>query len=268
MSGRGYVHGYGRREAERLLDQAGGLAGLLHHDTAYPPGCRVLEAGCGVGAQTVILAAGSPGADIVSVDISPESLARARDRVAAAGIENVRFEQADITALSFPDGSFDHVFVCFVLEHLTDPQRTLAELKRVLVPGGTVTAIEGDHGSCYFHPETPAGRAAWNGLVASQARLGGDSLIGRRVYPLLAGAGFTDVMVSPRHVYSDGSRPDVAEAFVRKIIVPMVQGARQAALDAGLVDAATFDAGVADLLRTAEPDGSFCYTFFKGTARK
>ncbi|QLA17494.1 methyltransferase domain-containing protein [Desulfolutivibrio sulfoxidireducens] len=268
MSGRGYVHGYGGREAERLLDQAGGLAGLLHHDTAYPPGARVLEAGCGVGAQTVILAAKSPGADIVSVDISPESLDRAREAIRGAGIENVRFEQADVTALPFPDDSFDHIFVCFVLEHLPDPQRALAELKRVLVPGGTITAIEGDHGSCYFHPETPAGRAAWNGLVASQARLGGDSLIGRRVYPLLAGAGFTDVEVSPRHVYSDGSRPEVAEAFVRKIIVPMVQGARRATLEAGLCDAATFDAGVADLLRTAEPDGSFCYTFFKGTARK
>jgi ubiquinone/menaquinone biosynthesis C-methylase UbiE len=268
MSGSGYVHGYGSREAERLLDQAGGLAGLLHHDTGYPPGGRVLEAGCGVGAQTVILAEKSPGADITSVDISPDSLARAEAAVRAAGYGQVRFERADITRLPFADASFDHVFVCFVLEHLPDPGAALAELGRVLRPGGDITVIEGDHGSCYFHPETPAARTAWQGLVTAQALLGGDSLIGRRVYPLLAGAGFRDIRVSSRLVYSDGSLPDVAEAFVRKIIVPMVAGAREAALANGLADAATFDAGLADLLRTAEPDGTFCYTFFKGTARK
>jgi methylase of polypeptide subunit release factors len=70
-----YVHGYTPREAQRLLDQAGTLAELLHHDTAYPPGSRVLEAGCGVGAQTVELARRSPGAEITAVDISSESLA-------------------------------------------------------------------------------------------------------------------------------------------------------------------------------------------------
>ena len=49
----GYVHGYDEAEELRLNDQATTLEALLHHDTAYPPGSTVLEAGCGVGAQTV-----------------------------------------------------------------------------------------------------------------------------------------------------------------------------------------------------------------------
>jgi hypothetical protein len=53
-----YVHGYDSRENRRLQDQADTLAELLHHDTAYPAGSVVLEAGCGVGAQTVTPAAG------------------------------------------------------------------------------------------------------------------------------------------------------------------------------------------------------------------
>jgi cyclopropane fatty-acyl-phospholipid synthase-like methyltransferase len=73
----GYVHGYDDREARRLTDQADTLVELLHHDTRYPPGERVLEAGCGVGAQTVTLAANSPGAAITSIDISAPSLAEA-----------------------------------------------------------------------------------------------------------------------------------------------------------------------------------------------
>ena len=71
MNGADYVHGYSDREAERLSDQARTLTSLLHYDTRYPAGSRVLEAGCGTGAQTVILSKNSPGAEIISVDIPP-----------------------------------------------------------------------------------------------------------------------------------------------------------------------------------------------------
>jgi cyclopropane fatty-acyl-phospholipid synthase-like methyltransferase len=82
-----YVHGYRPRENERLADQAGTLVDLLHADTAYPNGSLVLEAGCGVGAQTVTLAEQSPGARFTSVDISADSVAEAARRVERAGRE-------------------------------------------------------------------------------------------------------------------------------------------------------------------------------------
>ena len=52
MARQEYVHGYSGREHERLLDQAQTLTALLHHDTHYPAGCHVLEAGCGVSANS------------------------------------------------------------------------------------------------------------------------------------------------------------------------------------------------------------------------
>ncbi len=73
-----YVHGYDAREAIRLHDQATTLADLLHADTAYATGHRVLEAGCGVGAQTVRLARSSPQAQIIAIDVADGSLAEAR----------------------------------------------------------------------------------------------------------------------------------------------------------------------------------------------
>src|SRR5687767_2225005 len=155
-----YVHGYDPRENTRLQDQAGTLVDLLHSDTAYPPGSAVLEAGCGVGAQTVTLAARSPGARFTSVDISAASIAEARRRTAAAAITNVEFQHADIFDSPFAPESFDHVFVCFLLEHLARPNEALAALQRLLKPGGTVTVIEGDHGSTYFHPESRAAERA------------------------------------------------------------------------------------------------------------
>lgn len=263
-----YVHGYSEREAQRLGDQADILAELLHHDTVYPAGARVLEAGCGVGAQTGFLFANSPEADFTCLDINPDSLAQARAAAQARGMTRVVFRQGDLYGLPFAEATFDHVFLCFVLEHLTDPVAVLRELKRVLKPGGSLTVIEGDHGSCYFHPETALARRAWQCLIDSQAGLGGDSLIGRRLYPLLVAAGLDQVQVSPRMVYADASRPRQVEGFVRRTIVPMVQGVREQALAAGYLSPEEWEKGVADLLATAEPDGTFCYTFFKALARR
>lgn len=259
-----YVHGYDPREAERLRDQAGSLVDLLHADTAYPPGSVVLEAGCGVGAQTVTLAQRSPAARFVSIDRSAESLAEARRKVAEAGRDNVQFQQADIFDLPFGAGSFDHVFVCFVLEHLAFPEVALATLKRLLKPGGTITVIEGDHGSAYFHPDSAAAKAAIQCLVTLQHAGGGNALIGRQVYPLLVDAGFAAVRVSPRLVYVDSSRPALVDGFTRKTFTAMIQGIRGPAIAAGLIAAEHFDAGIRDLYRSAEEGGVFCYTFFKG----
>jgi ubiquinone/menaquinone biosynthesis C-methylase UbiE len=139
----GYVHGYSEYETRRLADQADTLAALLHAGTAYPAADRVLEVGCGVGAQTAHLVRSSPGARLVAVDLAEDSLAKARARVAArAPGAVVHWLRADLHQLPFPDAWFDHLFVCFVLEHLPDPVRALAGLRRVLRPGGTITVIE------------------------------------------------------------------------------------------------------------------------------
>jgi hypothetical protein len=65
-------------------------------------------------------------------------------------------------------------------------------------------------------------------------------------------------------VYVDSSRPELVDGFTRKTFTAMVAGVREAALAAGLTERERFDTGVRDLLRTTEPDGVFCYTFFKG----
>jgi len=268
MSDTRYVHGYSAREAERLRAQANSLSALLHDEVRYARGRRVLEVACGTGAQTVFLAANSPQAEIVSVDVSPASLEQARKKVAAAGYRNVEFRIADLFDLPFDDAGFDDLFVCFVLEHLAEPERALAAVRRVLRPGGSVTVIEGDHGSWYCHPQSEAATRTVQCLIEVQARLGGDSLIGRRIYPLLAAAGFADVNVIPRMVYVDDSRPDLVEGFSKNTFIAMVEGVREPAIALGLMTASDWDKGIAEMHRAAEPGGTFCYTFFRGTATK
>lgn len=261
-----YVHGYSDREAERLADQAGSVRNLIHADTIFPPGALVLEPGCGIGAQTATLAARFPDTGFVSFDLSESSLQRARSAVAA--LKNVSLLRADLLAPPFGEGVFDVALVSYLLEHLPDPGGALRAVRRLLRPGGAIHVVEGDHGSCYFHPETEAARKAWGCLIEVQRGIGGDSLIGRRLYPLLAGAGFEDVSVSPRTVYIDETKPHLMVNFVEKTIVPMVEGARETALEQGLIDATTWERGISDLLAVSRaPGGVFCYTFFKATAR-
>ncbi|MBI9076333.1 MAG: methyltransferase domain-containing protein [Desulfatibacillum sp.] len=263
-----YVHGYSEREKERLEDQANALTEILHHDTGYPPGTRILEAGCGVGAQTVTLAAKSPGAQIVSVDISKESLAAAQTKIIQAGFTNVEFQHANIFDLPFEPESFDHLFLCFVLEHLPNPDEALESLKMMIKPGGTITVIEGDHGSAYFHPQDSYAAQCIQCLVYLQAQIGGDSLIGRCLYPLLNEAGFHDISVSPRMVYVDGSKKELIESFTKNTFTAMVEGVKKQAMEQGLMDSRAWDKGIRALYRSAEPDGVFCYTFFKAIGVK
>ena len=262
--GHDYLHGYTSREGVRLVDQATTLSDLLHHDTRYGAGEVVLEAGCGVGAQTIMLAKNSPETQFISVDISPTSLETAEATVGSAGCANVEFQQADIFDLPFGDQSFDHIFVCFVLEHMRDPVAALLHLKAKLREDGPITVIEGDHGSSYYHPASRYAQQAIQCLIDLQAEAGGNSLIGRELYPLMQRAEFRDVDVSPRLVYVDASRPALVEGFTKNTFTAMVEGVRQPALDAGLMDEVDWERGIRDLYRAAEPDGTFCYTFFKG----
>jgi SAM-dependent methyltransferase len=264
MSTAHYVHGYTERESDRLEDQANCLSELIHHDTIFPKNSVVLEAGCGVGAQTHIVATKNPESKFISIDISESSLEKAKALIEERHIDNVQFRAGNIFDLDFPDEYFDHVFVCFVLEHLSNPTVALRALKRVLKKGGTITLIEGDHGSAYYHPDSPFAQAAIDAQVALQAANGGNALIGRQLYPLLIGGKFKNCSVTPRMVYVDSSKPALVEGFTRRTFTAMIEGVREKALAASLTDAATFDKGIEDLYRTSGANGVFCYTFFKG----
>jgi SAM-dependent methyltransferase len=258
-----YVHGYTEVESNRLNDQAITLSALLHHDSIFPKGGKVLEIGCGVGAQTEILCRKNPNTHFTSVDISKESLNMAQSRCSQLGFKNVNFLQADVYDLPFETGSFDHVFICFFLEHLPDPDKALRLLRSFVRAGGTITAIEGDHGSAYFYPESTFAQATINCLIKLQSENGGNSLIGRSLFPLFTSSGLSRVVVSPRVVYADDSLPEMVDGFTRKTFIAMVEGVEKQAIERGLITKSDWKRGITDLNQTASSKGVFCYTFFK-----
>jgi len=93
-------------------------------------------------------------------------------------------------------------------------------------------------------------------------------MIGRQLYPLLCSAGYHSVRVSPRMVYVDSSKPGLVEGFTKKTFTAMIEGIRESAIGAGLLEQRVFQEGVRDLYRMTESDGVFCYTFFKAIGHK
>lgn len=188
-------------------------------------GERVLDVGCGNGATT--LEAGRrvrPGGTAVGVDLSPPMLGLARQRAAAAGLDDVEFLRADAQVHNFGEGAFDVVVSRSGLMFFDDPDAAFANLARALRPGGRMAFV------------------AWQGLERSQwilvAGMAAAPHVGipegvgpnepgpfgladpDRTRRILQGAGFVDVtldeIVRPMRI---GSDVDDAVGFLRSIPV-------------------------------------------------
>jgi ubiquinone/menaquinone biosynthesis C-methylase UbiE len=258
-----YVHGYSKTETKRLNDQADILESLLYYDINFSDNSHVLEIGCGVGAQTVRLLKRNKSIQLTSIDISQESLAAAKSKILPEDQGRVHFQQVDIYRDQLVASQYDYVFFCFILEHLRDPLLALSIAKEYLKPGGVLYIIEGDHGSFCCHPWCTEIDDVVSCLVTLQQQKGGDSTIGRRLYPLAVQAGYTNVSVEPVPVYVDSSNPDRVEGFSKNTFTAMVEGVKEEAIQSGLIDSGRWERGIQGLHRATKEDGTFYYSFFK-----
>jgi SAM-dependent methyltransferase len=161
---------------------------------ASAPGQRILDAGCGAGEEARRLAAAvAPGGEVVALDLSATTVTLARSRHDGGP---VAYRTGDVTALDFPDGTFDGVRCERVLQHLADPDGAVAELVRVTRPGGRVCLVDTDW-------ESLAGDGVPDDLAAAlKAHLYGSGRLhhasmGRTLRRRLVQAGLVDVTAEP-----------------------------------------------------------------------
>lgn len=144
------------------------------------PGREVLEVGVGTG---LALPSYNPDSRITGIDLSAEMLAVAGRRVAATRLRNVAaLREMDAEATDFPDASFDTAVAMFVASVVPNPKQLLAEMRRVVRPGGNilfVTHIAADKGPRWWIERTlaPASRAlGWHPDFSLEAMCSADEI--------------------------------------------------------------------------------------------
>ena len=187
-----YTMGYGP-EFRRMLERRNAAVCAAHLLPHLEPGMRLLDLGCGPGTISVGLAdAVAPGA-LHGIDMEPSQIEMAQSAAKLGGHDNATFQTGDATALPFDDASFDVAHCHALLNHAPDTQAVLAEVKRVLKPGGLFSAREVFGDSSFFEPASDMGVNGWATFLKLLAANGGHPQMGKELKRALLDAGFVDV---------------------------------------------------------------------------
>jgi SAM-dependent methyltransferase len=225
-----YTLGSNPAERERLRRQSDDLAAhsvaLLSH-VDLPPGARALDLGCGPAGAIELLAqrVGATGS-VTAVDIDPTHVTLARQLVQDRQLDNVEVLRADARNTGLPSGSFDVVHARLLLVNIPSPEAVVAEMVRLVKPGGWVLTEEADSAAHICYPPHPA----WDRLItilhAAYGSDGADVLIGRKLARMLRDGGLADIGVDAcADVYPAGHpRRTLIADLVRSMRAKVVQG--------------------------------------------
>lgn len=225
-----------------------------------PAGAHVLEVGSGLGILCGEVAASAPSVRVVGLERSLAQL------TAATGGPGVVFTRGDAHRLPFRARTFDLVYTRYLLEHIGDPATVLAEMCRVLRRGGRIAVQENDISLQRTDPPCPNFEAVWSQFAILQQRLGGDALIGRRLFGLFKRAGLVDIELSVQPEIHWSGSPGFAGWIAN--LIGNIESGRAALLEAKLTGAATVDYAVAELQALlARDDASLTFVWNRAAGR-
>jgi SAM-dependent methyltransferase len=212
-------------------------------DAGIRPGMRVADLGCGVGMVTSLLAKiVGPRGQVVGIDASGAQLAQARARLNGDGA-NVSFVEASATDTGLPRKSFDLVCCRFLLIHLPEPERALAEMRALLKPDGILVCEDGDLTSSGSEP--PSALGAFADLFGRLGpRRGVDYTLGRRLFHMVLAAG----MPAPEVTFN---QPVLARGENKRLLELSVAEAGPALIEAGLITAEELERTLVEMRRLA-----------------
>ena len=192
MTESSYTMGYSD-EFRQLLNRRSAQTHAAHLLPHLEPGHRVLDFGCGPGTISVGLASAVEPGELHGIDVEESQIELARAAAKAGGHDNATFHVGDVTALPFEDDYFDAAHCHAVLMHVPDTQAALAEVKRVLKPGGIVSSRETIVASSFLEPGTEESQPAWDTFANLVSANGGHPNMGRELRNAFLDAGFSDV---------------------------------------------------------------------------
>ena len=199
-------------------------------------GMRLLDAGCGPGTVTAGLARAVAPGEVIGLDAAPGVLEHARAHASEEAVDNVTFVAGDVYQLDFADSEFDVVYANQLLQHLTDPVRAIAEMRRVLKPGGMLAVRDADYATMSPRPKFPE-FPDWNRLYHRVAyRNDAEPDAGRTLPAWVRAAGFSNVEIHPNVVVMEGEEARIwGRTWSQRILY---SGIADQALEYGFADRA------------------------------
>jgi len=267
----GYIHTFTEKEQQRLIHQAEYLTPWIHRQLDYSTCKSVMEIGCGVGAQLRILSRRFPSTCFTGVEFSPELIGYARillrEEIASG---QVTLLEGSAYELPLKEGSFDGVFFCWVLEHLADPAKAMAEAVRVLTREGVLYATEVFNAGVYTYPPRVALMEYWKHFNQLQSDFGGHPDIGIQLANLALEAGLQEVEfnnISPHidkrqapaertemaHYFRDIFSSGIEELIAKRRVTPALVERMSADFDAIATDPESVMVYTAYQLRAVKP---------------
>ena len=265
----GYLHGFSQEEADRLIRQARKLEYEIHVQLPFRRARKLLELGCGVGAQTEILLRHFPELTITGVDRSKDNISRAREYLTGIPWAKDRFELLESEAETLPleAASFDSAFLCWILEHVGDPLRALGEVRRVLKPGSPIVVTEVQNASFFIDPYSPHTLSYWMAFNDRQIEMGGDPFVGAKLGNLLQAVGYGDIMTEVKTIHLDNRCPGERADFLAYWTELLLSGAKGLE-ESGKVGEETVNGMKEELSRVGrDPNAVFYYSFVQARAK-
>jgi SAM-dependent methyltransferase len=234
-----YALGSSPAERDRLRRQSGELrvhSSALLDQVGIEPGWRAIDLGCGPSGVIDLLAGRvGPSGRVTGLELNPANVALARQFAADLGLANVEVMQGDARRTGLPSSSFDLVHARTLLINVPDPAGMVAEMVRLVRPGGWLAVLEPDVALALCHPPDPA----WDRLVELFLSVhrgdDADPFIGRRLPELFRHAGLTDIGVAAKaDIYPPGNSR-------RTIRLDLVRSMRSKIVARGLADEQELD---------------------------
>ena len=264
-----YLHGFSELEQSRLKKQARFAEQSVYQDIDLSDVQSLLEVGCGVGAQSEIILRRFPEIQLTGIDLNSKQLQTAKKNLDSLEQYKGRYELQEMNAadMTFKAGKFDGAFLCWVLEHVPEPQRVLSEVRRVLRPGATVYATEVMNSSFFLEPYSPNIWKYWMAFNDYQYDNAGDPFIGAKLGNLLSTIGFVNIETSIKTWHLDNRRP-----AKRKEVIDywneLLLSARDQLVKANYITEEIANNAQKELINVSnDPNAVFLYSFMQAKAR-
>lgn len=263
-----YLHGFTEEERLRLKKQAAHSEFTVYQDLNFTGIQNLLEVGCGVGAQSEILLRRFPNLKLTGIDQNQGQIDEALKYLGSFPHLKGRYDliKMDASEMDFESHQYDAAFLCWILEHVKNPQKVLGELRRVLRPGSQVIITEVMNSSFFLDPYSPHVWQYWLAFNDLQHESGGDPFVGAKLGNLLLSSGYKQVETKVKTWHYDNREPAKRKTVINYWRDLLLSGAEQL-LEAKKVDKDLVRDMTKELNRVdKDPNAVFFYSFIQARA--